>query len=44
MTGHAFKEDIDRCLQSGMDAYIAKPIDLKRTLEVVKSLMGQGAP
>ena len=28
MTANAFKEDIDKCLASGMNAHLAKPIDL----------------
>ena len=28
MTANAFKEDVDRCLESGMDDHLAKPIDL----------------
>ena len=32
MTAHAFKEDQRKCLDSGMDAYISKPIDFKKTL------------
>ena len=35
MTAHALKEDEERCLAAGMDAYISKPIDFKRTLQVI---------
>lgn len=38
MTANAFSEDVQRCLASGMDAHIAKPIDiaaLERTLQSV---------
>ena len=36
MTADAFEEDIKKCIQSGMNAHLAKPIDevlLFRTLE-----------
>lgn len=35
MTAHAFKEDQQRCLEAGMDAYISKPIDFNKTLQVI---------
>jgi HPt (histidine-containing phosphotransfer) domain-containing protein len=36
LTAHAFAEDQRRCLEAGMDAYLAKPLDaaaLQRTIE-----------
>jgi PAS domain S-box-containing protein len=35
MTAHALKEDEEKCLAAGMDAYISKPIDFQRTLLVI---------
>jgi signal transduction histidine kinase/ActR/RegA family two-component response regulator len=35
MTAHALKEDEERCLGAGMDAYISKPIDLKECLRLI---------
>jgi PAS domain S-box-containing protein len=35
VTAHAFQEDQKRCLDAGMDAYISKPIDFQRTLQVI---------
>lgn len=36
MSANAFNEDIKKSLESGMNAHIAKPLDLKRLREVLK--------
>jgi signal transduction histidine kinase len=33
MTANAFKEDVDRCLEAGMNDHLAKPIDEKSVFE-----------
>jgi CheY-like chemotaxis protein len=38
MTAHAMRGDRERCLRSGMDAYIAKPVDSHRLIAVVEHL------
>jgi signal transduction histidine kinase/ActR/RegA family two-component response regulator len=35
MTAHALKEDEERCLAAGMDAYVSKPIDFKACLQLI---------
>jgi CheY-like chemotaxis protein len=40
VTGHAYLSDQQKCLDAGMDAYVAKPIDFQRLLEVVRKLLG----
>ena len=39
MTAHALKEDEERCLAAGMDAYISKPIDFKKSLQVIGDIL-----
>lgn len=36
MTADAFAEDIDACMQAGMDAHIAKPVDRKQVLRILR--------
>jgi len=38
MTAHALKEDKERCLTAGMDAYVSKPIDATKFFAVIESL------
>ncbi|MCL2127212.1 MAG: ATP-binding protein [Treponema sp.] len=42
MTANAFKEDIDKAIASGMNAHLAKPMDLERTIEVTFKLLEAG--
>ncbi|MCA9070934.1 MAG: response regulator, partial [Planctomycetaceae bacterium] len=37
MTAHARREDRRKCLASGMDAYIAKPIDAGKLIQLIES-------
>mgnify|MGYP000209679426 CR=1 FL=1 len=36
MTADAFSEDIQQCMESGMNAHIAKPLDIKNVLRVIQ--------
>lgn len=38
MTADAFKEDINNCLEAGMDAHLAKPINVKVLLDLLYNL------
>ncbi len=44
LTAHAMKGDRDRCLSSGMDAYVTKPIRSKELLRVIASVTASSAP
>ncbi len=37
MTADAFEEDVRRCLEHGMNAHIAKPIDIKEVARILNS-------
>ncbi len=39
MTAHALKEDEERCLDAGMDAYISKPINFNRCIELIREVL-----
>jgi signal transduction histidine kinase/CheY-like chemotaxis protein len=38
LTAHALKEDAERCIAAGMDAYISKPIQVEEFIELVELL------
>jgi CheY-like chemotaxis protein len=41
MTANVFKEDIDKCLDAGMNAHIGKPLDFNEVMEVLKRYLAQ---
>ena len=41
MTAHAAKEDEQRCLAAGMDGFISKPIDFKKSLQVIRDTISR---
>ena len=38
MTADAFAEDVSSCLEAGMDGHIAKPVDMKQVLRMLKKV------
>lgn len=40
MTADAFSDDIQNCLRAGMNAHIAKPIDIKELVRVLQKYLG----
>ena len=43
MTGNAFQEDVRECLDAGMNAHLAKPIDMTKAGHVIADAMGRNA-
>jgi CheY-like chemotaxis protein len=39
MTANVFKEDIERCLASGMNSHVGKPIDFGEVLVLLKKYL-----
>jgi PAS domain S-box-containing protein len=44
MTAHAMRGDEERCLQAGMDGYVAKPIQPQNLFALIESLVPRAAP
>jgi PAS domain S-box-containing protein len=44
MTAHASKEEEQRCLDAGMDAFIPKPIDFEKTLQMIGKIVKNRPP
>ena len=41
MTADAFSEDIQKCLECGMNAHVAKPLDVRELLRLLQRLIRQ---
>ena len=40
ITAYALEKDEAECLAAGMDAYLSKPIDFKKCLEMIHAIIG----
>jgi signal transduction histidine kinase len=40
LTANTFKEDIDKAIASGMNAHLAKPMEVEKTIEVTLKMLG----
>ena len=38
MTANAFKEDAEKCIAVGMNAHLAKPLDIEKMKKTIKSI------
>jgi CheY-like chemotaxis protein len=39
MTANVFREDVERCLATGMNAHVGKPIVIENVLALMKKLL-----
>ncbi|MDR1804100.1 MAG: response regulator [Treponema sp.] len=44
MTANVFRDDVERCLDAGMDNHIGKPVDFHEVVEKLKAYMPPGRP
>jgi len=40
MTANVFREDIEKCIEAGMDDHVGKPLDFDEVMEKLKNYMG----
>ena len=43
MTANAFEEDAKKCLEAGMNAHLAKPLEMKKLIETLSGCCGTKA-
>ena len=41
VTAYTLEKDKEECLAAGMDAFITKPIDFKKCIEMIHTIIGQ---
>jgi signal transduction histidine kinase len=40
MTANVFREDIEKCLQAGMDDHLGKPLDMEKVIAILQKYLG----
>ena len=43
MTANAFREDAERCMEAGMNAHLAKPLDAEKMIVALKKCMADNS-
>lgn len=43
ITANAFLEDVQKCLEAGMNAHLAKPLDMEKVRETICAQVGKQA-
>ncbi|WP_342982299.1 response regulator [Ruminococcus sp. 2227st1_E6_2227SCRN_220401] len=38
ITANAFQEDAEKCIDVGMNAHLAKPLDIEKMKKIIKSI------
>jgi len=41
MTANVFREDVDKCIESGMNAHLGKPLDLEGIMDVLRRFLAK---
>ena len=44
MTANVYREDVERCMEAGMNAHVGKPLDIDEVIEVLKSYLLKNPP
>ena len=39
MTANVFREDIEQCLEAGMNSHIGKPLDINEVIEILRQYL-----
>jgi signal transduction histidine kinase/CheY-like chemotaxis protein len=39
MTANVFKEDVDKCLEAGMNGHVGKPLDFNKVLDILRTYL-----
>jgi CheY-like chemotaxis protein len=40
MTANVFREDIEKCIEAGMNGHVGKPLDFEEVLKQLRTYLG----